>query len=251
MNFCVGIEGEIEGEKEAALLAYYALLLQEKKDCNWNANKDLCSVRRMCCYWSNASKVACEVSSWRFLAGWYSMVGRPVEDDHTWIETLIENSLCYTLLETADILEITVSSIENHLHHLSYVHCFDVWVPHKLNQKNLDHISSCDSLLKCNKMFSLKTLWQAMKSGYPIIKWGYEKWILYNHVEQKRSWRRWNEPLPTTPKTGLHPKKVMCIWWDWESSIMSSFQKTEQLIPTSTAPSLTNWKQHLLKSIQN
>ena len=34
VNFCVGIEGEIEGEKEAALLAYYALLLQEKKDCN-------------------------------------------------------------------------------------------------------------------------------------------------------------------------------------------------------------------------
>ena len=30
VNFCVGIEGEIEGEKKAALSAYYALLLQEK-----------------------------------------------------------------------------------------------------------------------------------------------------------------------------------------------------------------------------
>ena len=30
VNFCIGIEGEIEGEKKAALSAYYALLLQEK-----------------------------------------------------------------------------------------------------------------------------------------------------------------------------------------------------------------------------
>ena len=33
-----------------------------------------------------------------------------------------------------------------------------------------------------------------------------------------------------------------------ESSIMSSFWKNKQLIPTSAAPSETNWKQHLLPS---
>ena len=46
---------------------------------------------------------------------------------------------------------------------------------------------------------------------------GYEKWILYNNVEWKRSWSNRNEPPPTTPKTGLHPKKMMsCICWDWK-----------------------------------
>ena len=46
---------------------------------------------------------------------------------------------------------------------------------------------------------------------------GDEKWILYNNVELKRSWGKRNEPPPTTPKAGLHPKKVtLCIWWDWK-----------------------------------
>ena len=46
---------------------------------------------------------------------------------------------------------------------------------------------------------------------------GDENRILYNNVEWKRSWGKWNEPPPTTPKASLHPKKVMlCIWWDWK-----------------------------------
>ena len=46
---------------------------------------------------------------------------------------------------------------------------------------------------------------------------GDEKWILYNNVERKRSWGKQNEPPPTTPKAGLHPKKAMlCLWWDWK-----------------------------------
>ena len=60
---------------------------------------------------------------------------RPVEVNNDEIKTLIENSL-----ETADILEISRSSVENHLHWLGYVNHFGVWVPYKLNkqkQKNL------------------------------------------------------------------------------------------------------------------
>ena len=71
----------------------------------------------------------------------------------------------------------------------------------------LDCISACDSLLKRNE-------------NVPFLKQivtGDEKWILYNSVEWKRWWGKWNEPPPATPKAGLHPKKVMlCIWWDWK-----------------------------------
>ena len=106
------------------------------------------------------------------------------------------------------MLKISKSSVKNHLHELGYIHRFDVWVPHKLSERNLlDHISTCSSLLKCNEnVLFLKQ-----------IKMGDEKWILYNNVEQKRSWGKRNEPPPTTPKSGLHPKKVLlCIWWDWK-----------------------------------
>ena len=43
------------------------------------------------------------------------------------------------------------------------------------------------------------------------------KWILYTNVKWKRSWGKWNEPPPTTPKSSLHPEKLMlCILWDWK-----------------------------------
>ena len=130
--------------------------------------------------------------------------GRPVEVDSDQIETLIENSQHYTTWEIAGILKISRSSVENHLHQLGYVHCFDVWVPHKLSKRNLlDRIFACDSLLKCNEYI-------------PFLKHivtGNEKWIPYNNLKVKRSWGKRYEPPPTTPKAGLHPKKVvMCIW---------------------------------------
>ena len=105
--------------------------------------------------------------------------GRPVEVGSEQIEALIENNQCYTTREIADVLKISKSGIENHLHQLGYVNRFDVWVPHKLSEKNLlDHISSCDSLLKHNKNFLF------LKQ----IVMGNEKWILYNNVDQKILW---------------------------------------------------------------
>ena len=37
---------------------------------------------------------------------------------------------------------------------------------------------------------------------------------------RKRSWSKRGEPPSTTPKAGLHPKKVMlCIWWNWKEIV--------------------------------
>ena len=59
-----------------------------------------------------------------------------------------------------------------------------------------------------------------INKNVPVLKqivMGDKKWIVYNIVEQKRSWGKRNEPPLTTPKAGLHPQMVMfSIWWDWK-----------------------------------
>ena len=125
----------------------------------------------------------CQKWSVKFRAGNFSLdnaprSGRSVEVDSDRIETFIENNQCYTTQEIADILKISKSSTENHLHQLGYIHHFDVWVSHTLSEKNLlDRISACNSLLKHNE-------------NIPLVKkivMGDEKWILCNNMEQKRS----------------------------------------------------------------
>ena len=131
--------------------------------------------------------------------------GRPAEVDSDQIETIIENNHRYITREITDILKISKSRIENHLHQFGYVNHFDVWVPRKLREKKLlDRISACNSLLKRNE-------------NVPFLKRiviGDEKWILYNKVEWKRSWAsEMNHHQPH--QRPVHPKKVMlCTWWD-------------------------------------
>ena len=62
-------------------------------------------------------------------------LGRPVEVDSNQIETVTENNQHYTTREIANILKISKSSIENHLHQLGNVNRFHVWGPHKLSGK--------------------------------------------------------------------------------------------------------------------
>ena len=170
--------------------------------------------------------------------------GRPVEVDSDQIETLTENSQCYTTWEIANILKISKSSIENHLYQLGYENRFDVWVPHNLSEIYLlDHISTCDSLLKHNE--TVPFLKQIAK--------GDEKWILLNNVEWKRSRGKRNEPPPTTPKPGLHPNKVMlCIWWDWKGVLYYELLLENQTINSNKYCSqLDQLKVALDESVQN
>ena len=60
---------------------------------------------------------------------------------------------------------------------------------------------------------------------------GDEKWTRDHNVEWRRLWGKWNEPLSTTPKSALHPKKVMlCRWWDWKIVLSYELLLEEQRI---------------------
>ena len=52
----------------------------------------------------------------------------------------------------------------------------------------------------------------------------------YNNVKWKRSWGKRNEPPPTIPKASIHPKKVMCIWWDWKGVLYYELLPENQMI---------------------
>ncbi|XP_072758670.1 histone-lysine N-methyltransferase SETMAR-like [Anoplolepis gracilipes] len=44
---------------------------------------------------------------------------------------------------------------------------------------------------------------------------GDEKWILYNNVQRKRTWKKVDESAESVAKAGLHPMKILlCVWWD-------------------------------------
>ena len=95
-----------------------------------------CKTKKICAVYGEGAVTDWAYQKWfkKFRAGDVSLdcapqSGRPVEVDSNQIETWIENNQHYTMWEIAYILKISKLSIEDHLHQLGYVNCFDVWVP--------------------------------------------------------------------------------------------------------------------------
>ena len=86
------------------------------------------------------SRVVCELSCWKFLTGGSDS---PVEVGSDQNQTLIENSEHYAMQKIANILKISKSSVEYHLHQLGYIYSFDVCIPHKWKKNFLIPISLC------------------------------------------------------------------------------------------------------------
>ena len=162
--------------------------------------------------------------------------------EHHWVTAHMQ---CYTAWEVANILRISKSSTEDHLHQLGHGNCFGVWSPHKLSEETLlDCISACDCLLKHNE-------------NIPFLKHivtGDEKWIWQNNVEQKRMWGKAKWTTTTTWKTGLHQEKVMlCICWDWKGDLYYLLLLENQTIDSnkyySIRPTESSTSQKLSRSV--
>lgn len=137
--------------------------------------------------------------------------GRPTEITSSDVKAIIEVNPSTTVREIATTLNISHTSVENHLRQLEYVSRLNVWVPHQLTEANLTtRISICDLLRK-------------RQENDPFLKrmvTGDEKWVVYDNVTRKRSWGHSSEPPQTTSKAGLHPKKIMLsVWWDFKGVI--------------------------------
>ena len=116
VNFCVAIlKLKMEGKK---LHFQHIMLYYFKKGKNaTEMHKKICAV-----YGEGAvTDQTCQKWFAEFRAADFSLddapqSGRPVEVDSDQIETLIENNQPYTTWEVADILKISKSNVEDHLH---------------------------------------------------------------------------------------------------------------------------------------
>lgn len=130
------------------------------------------------------------------------------------IDTIVEKIHEFPHATTHDIaieLNIDQKTVWNHLHGAGFTKKLDKWVPHKLSEKNLiDRIAACNELLK---QFQNKQLLKRVVTGD-------EKWITYDNIQRKRSWKRRSEAPETVAKPGLTIRKVMlCCWWDCKGII--------------------------------
>ena len=110
-----------------------------------------------CCHWcvkSGLRSFLLGITHWTMLHSWVDQLKLIA------IKTLIKNNQSYTTAGIVDKLKIFKSSVEKHLHQLGYVNRFDVWIPHKLNEKTLAIFPHEIPYLNIAKMFCFKDrLW--------------------------------------------------------------------------------------------
>ena len=98
------------------------------------------------------------------------------------------------------------------------------WKQNK-NRKPFDHISACNSLLKHSENVPLHNkFWWVMKSGYWKMMWNGRDYGL------------------TTTKAGLHPKKMLCIWWGWKRLLYYELLGNQMINPNKYCPQLDQIK---------
>ena len=177
-------------------------------------------------------KVVYKVLCWRFLAGPRSMVRytswswQRLNQDINWEQSTLYHTGANQHTQNSQIKHWKIICTS-----LVMLNCFDARIPRKLSEKKenlLDRISTCNCLLKGNK-------------NVPFLKSiviGDDKWILYDNVQRKRLWDKWNKLPPTTTKLLFIQRRWLCVYGGIgkQFSMMNSFWKAKQLIPTGTAP---------------
>ena len=143
-----------EDGKKATFLAYYALLVQEKKKHNWKTSfvqfmeKLLWLIKYIT---SGLWSFMLEISRWTMLRSWVDRLTLiAIKSRH---ELRIINVIPHGTQPTYSKSSFQIKCWKPCVP-AWYVNHFDIWVSHMWSEKNLlDGISTCNSLLKRNEMF--------------------------------------------------------------------------------------------------
>lgn len=132
--------------------------------------------------------------------------GRPVELDNDLLRSAVEMDPRQTIEELSETLNSSWSTVQEHLKQIGKVNRVGVWVPHQLSAENKAQRSTI-----CNFLLSK----QEKEPFIHRIVTGDEKWVLYENPKRKNQWLSPGQKPVSTPKPGLHPKKVLlCVWWN-------------------------------------
>ena len=115
--------------------------------------------------------------------------GRAITENSDEILDNIEQDQHISSYNIAYELNIHHQTVLNHLQKAGFKKKLDVWMPHELSVKNqMNQLNICNTLLKRNEIEPLLK---------PIIT-GDEKWIKYENIVRKRSWKKRGERSQTT-----------------------------------------------------
>ena len=154
--------------------------------------------------------------------------GRPSDVDNDHLRALVEANPRTTVRELASELDITYTTISNHLREIGKTKKLDKWVPHELNNRKKHRYEVSSSLLLRNKNDPF----------LDRIVTCDENWVFYNR-RRSAQWLDANEALRHFPKPQLHQKVMLTVWWCATGLIHYSFLNAgetitaEVLLPTN------------------
>ena len=121
------------------------------------------------------------------------------------LEALLEQNSCQNQEELARSLGMTQQAISKRLKAMGMIQKQGNWVPYELKPRDVERrLFACEQLLER----------QRRKGFLHRIVTG-EKWVHYDNLKRRKSWRVPSHASTSTAKPNIHGSKVMLyIWWN-------------------------------------
>lgn len=151
--------------------------------------------------------------------------GQPKKFEDAELQELLDEDAAQTQQQLAEKLNVGRQTISDRLHAMGKIQKAGKWVPHQLNERQME---------KRKTMCELLLLRFERKSFLHRVVTGDEKWIYFENPKRKKSWVSPGQPSTSTPKPNRFGKKTMlCIWWDQKGVVYYELLKPGETVNTA------------------
>lgn len=193
---------------------------------NWSA---AVTYRHMLATYGNRSVSHTTCRQWfrRFREGNFDLKdklreNRPKKFENHQLQTLLDDDDTQSQTALAEQLGVTQRAISIRLHAMGKIQKVGKWVPHALNDRQMERRqSTCEYLLARHNR----------KSFLHRIVTGDEKWVFFANPQRKKSWVDPGQPSTSTAKPDRFGRKMMlCVWWDQEGVVYRELLKPGETV---------------------